>query len=156
MEVGIDQSNHHQRRESETSQSKNARWRSLFAFTSQSHALPLCLALILSVASGAVTPVLSYLLGKVFGCFTNFGGGRYDGPQLVEQVSKYAIGLTELGAASGLLHTGYFSFWLVFGELQAKSARERLFAGMLQKDMEWYDMRKDGVEALIQRLQMYV
>ncbi|KAL8718257.1 MAG: hypothetical protein Q9225_004576 [Loekoesia sp. 1 TL-2023] len=156
MEVDINESYHRQRRESETSQSSNAPWRSLFAFTSRSHLLTLCLALVLSVASGAVTPVLSYLLGKIFGCFTNFGGGKYDGSELIKKVSKYAIGLTGLGAASGLLHAGYFGFWLVFGELQAKCARETLFAGMLEKDMEWYDMRKDGVEALIQRLQTQI
>ncbi|KAL8938824.1 MAG: hypothetical protein Q9216_003684 [Gyalolechia sp. 2 TL-2023] len=137
MEVDIEEPNRHNRRESETSQASNARWRSLFAFTSRSHLLPLCLALTLSVASGAVAPVLSYLLGKVFDCFTSFGGGKYGGPELIRRVSKYAIGLTGLGAASGLLHTGYFGFWLVFGELQAKSARDSLYAGMLEKDMEW-------------------
>lgn len=156
MEVDIEEENHHNRRESETSQNSSARWRSLFAFTSRSHLLTLCFALILSVASGAVAPVLSYLLGKVFDCFTSFGGGKYGGPELIRRVSKYAMGLTGLGAASGLLHTGYFGFWLVFGELQAKSARDSLYAGMLEKDMEWYDMRKDGIDALIQRLQTYV
>ncbi|KAL8999973.1 MAG: hypothetical protein Q9188_005772 [Gyalolechia gomerana] len=156
MEVDIEEANHHNRRESETSQNSSARWRSLFAFTSRSHLLTLCLALILSVASGAVAPVLSYLLGKVFDCFTSFGGGKYGGPELIRRVSKYAIGLTGLGAASGLLHTGYFGFWLVFGELQAKSARDSLYAGMLEKDMEWYDMRKDGIDALIQRLQTQI
>lgn len=156
MEVDIEESDHHNRRGSEASQTSNARWRSLFAFTSRSHIVPLCLALILSVASGAVAPVLSYLLGKVFGCFTNYGGGKYDGPELIRRVSKYAIGLTGLGAGSGLLHTGFFGFWLVFGELQAKSARNSLYAGMLEKDMEWYDMRKDGIDALIQRLQTQI
>ncbi|KAL8933428.1 MAG: hypothetical protein Q9211_005792 [Gyalolechia sp. 1 TL-2023] len=156
MEVDIEEPNHHNRRESETSQTSNARWRSLFAFTSRSHLLTLSLALILSVASGAVAPVLSYLLGKVFDCFTSFGGGKYGGPELIRRVAKYAIGLTGLGAASGLLHTGYFGFWLVFGELQAKSARDSLYAGMLEKDMEWYDMRKDGIDALIQRLQTQI
>lgn len=155
MEADIEELTSRGRRESEDSHTSKAHWRSLFAFTSRSHAVPLCLALALSVASGAVTPVLSYLLGKVFGCFTDFGAGKYDGAELVKKVSKYGIGLTGLGAGSGLLHTGYFGLWLVFGELQAKCARDSLFAGMLEKDMEWYDMRKDGVEALIQRLQTY-
>lgn len=153
METDVEEPSNRNRRESETSQTSKAQWLSLFAFTARSHLLPLCFALVLSVASGAVTPVLSYLLGKVFDCFTSFGAGKYDGTELVRKVSKYAIGLTGLGAGSGLLHTGYFGLWLVFGELQAKCARDRLYAGMLEKDMEWYDMRKDGIEALIQRLQ---
>lgn len=156
MDADIAEQNDGDRRGSETAQASKARWRSLFAFTSHSHILPLCLALVLSVASGVITPVLSYLLGKVFDCFTSFGGGKYSGAELTKKVSRYCIGLTGLGAASGALHTGYFGFWLVFGELQAKCARDMLFAGMLEKDMEWYDLRKDGPEALIQRLQTYV
>ncbi|KAL8966820.1 MAG: hypothetical protein Q9183_003196 [Haloplaca sp. 2 TL-2023] len=144
------------RRGSDTARAGNARWRSLFAFTAKSHILPLCLALVLSLASGVVTPVLSYLLGKVFDAFTSFGGGEYTGSELIQEVSKWCIGVTALGAASGLLHTGYFGFWLVFGELQAKSARDMLFVGMLEKEMEWYDLRKDGTEALIQRLQTQI
>ncbi|KAL8692733.1 MAG: hypothetical protein Q9218_002292 [Villophora microphyllina] len=156
MDLDIQDQSLQERRGSETTRVGHVRWRSLFAFTSHSHVLPLCLAITLSLASGVVTPVLSYLLGKVFDCFTSFGGGKYGGSELIKKVSRYCIGLTALGAASGALHTGYFGFWLVFGELQAKSARDSLFAGMLEKDMEWYDMRKDGTEALIQRLQTQI
>ncbi|KAL8714616.1 MAG: hypothetical protein Q9220_001564 [cf. Caloplaca sp. 1 TL-2023] len=156
MEADIEEQNDLDRRGSDTLPSSRPRWRSLFAFTFRPHYLPLCLALILSLASGVVTPVLSYLLGKVFNCFTNFGAGVYDGPELVRKVSRYGLGLVGLGAGSGMLHTGYFGLWLVFGELQAKCARDSLFAGMLEKDMEWYDMRKDGIEALIQRLQTQI
>lgn len=153
MEAGTEEQNDLERRASENSQSIKPRWRSLFAFTTRPHLLPLCLALILSVSSGVVSPVLSYLLGRVFDCFTNFGIGKYGGPELIRNVSKYALGVTGLGVASGILHAGYFGFWLMFGELQAKGARDSLFGSMLEKDMEWYDMRRDGVEALIQRLQ---
>ncbi|KAL8851121.1 MAG: hypothetical protein Q9221_003924 [Calogaya cf. arnoldii] len=141
---------------SEDSETIKPRWRSLFAFTTRPHILPLFLAVILSVSSGVVSPVLSYLLGKVFDCFTRFGIGKYDASELIRNVSKYALGVTALGVASGLMHAGYFGFWLVFGELQAKAARDSLFGSMLEKDMEWYDMRKDGVEALIQRLQTQI
>ncbi|KAL8857899.1 MAG: hypothetical protein Q9178_005518 [Gyalolechia marmorata] len=156
MEAVTGQQNDLERRGSETSHTNKPRWRSLFAFTTRPHLLPLCLALILSVSSGVVSPVMSYLLGKVFDCFTSFGAGRYGGSELVRNVSRYALGITVLGTASGILHAGYFGFWLVFGELQAKGARDSLFGSMLEKDMEWYDMRKDGVEALIQRLQTQI
>ncbi|KAL9611484.1 MAG: hypothetical protein Q9167_003882 [Letrouitia subvulpina] len=64
--------------------------------------------------------------------------------------------MTALGCASGLLNAGFFMLWLAFGELQAKSVRDKLFGGILEKDMEWFDMRKDGVEALIQRVQTQI
>lgn len=65
----------------------------------------------------------------------------------------YGLALVGLGSASGLLNAGYFMFWILFGELQAKSARDKLFEGMLEKEMEWYDMRKSGIDTLISRLQ---
>ncbi|KAL8997914.1 MAG: hypothetical protein Q9169_002907 [Polycauliona sp. 2 TL-2023] len=144
-----------ERRGSETDSIK-PRWRSLFAFTTRPHILTLCLAVILSISSGVVSPVLSFLLGRVFDSFTSFAAGKFGGPELIKNVSKWALGVTILGVASGFLHAGYFGFWLVFGELQAKGARESLYGSMLEKDMEWYDLRKDGVEALIQRLQSQI
>ena len=139
--------------EEDNNVAKSASWRSLFKFTSKTDILLLLSALILSIAAGIVTPALAIFLGKIFDLFTNFGAGEINGSDLVNEVSTNAIVLVVLGAASGLLHTGYFVLWLVFGELQAKNIRERLFNGMLEKDMSWYDMRTDGIETLISRLQ---
>lgn len=137
-------------------QESHASWRSLNNFTDKAHIIPLILALILSVASGVVVPALAIFLGKIFDVFTSFGAGEISGPDLVKKVSTYGIALAGLGSASGLLHAGYFMLWLVFGELQAKSAREKLFDAMLEKDMAWYDMRKAGIDTLISRMQTYI
>lgn len=128
-------------------------WRSLFNFTTRPHIIPLLLALTLSVASGIIIPALSIFLGKVFDCFTSFGAGTISGSDLLRKISMYGLALVGLGSASGLLNAGYFMFWILFGELQAKSARDKLFEGMLEKEMEWYDMRKSGIDTLISRLQ---
>lgn len=130
-----------------------ASWGSLFNFTAKSHLFPLLAALALSVASGIIIPALAHFLGKVFDSFTAFGAGAISGSGLIRKVSKNAIALAGLGCASWLLNGCYFMAWLVFGELQARSVRDRLFDGMLQKDMEWYDMREAGVGALMPRLQ---
>ena len=132
---------------------KRPRWRSLFNFTARPHIVPLLLALTLSVASGIITPALSIFFGKVFDCFTAFGAGNISGADLLKKISTYGLALLGLGSASGLLNAGYFMFWLLFGELQAKGARDKLFTGMLEKEMEWYDMRKSGINTLISRLQ---
>ena len=130
-----------------------AGWRALFNFTSRAHAVPLVLGLLLSVASGIIIPALAIFLGKIFDSFTDFGGAGLSGSKLIKKVSVDGIALVGLGSASWLLNGGYFMFWLVFGELQAKNVRDKLFDGMLEKDMEWYDMRKAGVGAIIPRLQ---
>ena len=137
----------------ELEQAKNAGWRSLFYFTSKSHVFSLMLALLLSLASGIIIPALAVFLGKIFDYFTVFGAGKISGSNLISKVSVYGIALAGLGSASGLLNAGYFMFWLIFGELQAKSVRDKLFDGMLEKDMAWYDMRKDGIDTLMSRLQ---
>lgn len=129
---------------------------SLFKFTSRSHFPTLLIALVLSIASGIVIPAFAVLLGKIFNAFTTFGEGQISGPDLVKKVSTYGIALAGLGFGSGLLNAFYLGFWLVFGELQAKSVREKLFDSMLRKDMEWYDMGEFSIETLISRQQTYV
>ena len=111
------------------------------------------MALFFSIAAGIVAPALAIFLGKIFDLFTNFGAGEISELDLVKDVSTYAIVLAGLGTASGLLLGGYFMLWLVFGELQAKGVREKLFEGMIDKSMGWYDMQKDGIDTLVSRTQ---
>ena len=137
----------------ERSLAKYASWRSLFNFASKRDTVPFFLALNFSAAAGIVAPALAIFLGKIFNLFTNFGAGEISGSNLLNKVSAYAIILAGLGTASGLIHASYFMVWLVFGELQARHVRQRLFDGMLEKDMGWYDMRTDGIDTLVSRLQ---
>ena len=153
MEIDVDLSRDIETDEEESNVAKHTSWRSLFNFTSTTDALPLLLGLILSISAGIVNPTLAIFLGKIFDLFTKFGAGEISGPDLVEKISTNTIVLAGLGTASGLLHAGYFMLWLVFGELQAKHVRERLFDGMLEKDMGWFDMRTDGIDTLVSRLQ---
>lgn len=124
-------------------------WRALFFFTTKSHLTCLFVGLAAALAAGGLGPAQSYLLGKAFNAFTNSSSPS----AVLTSVTNYTIYLLALGVGSWLVHFVFFSAWLAFGELQANSARERLFLGMLTKDIEWYDMRKNGIGALIPRLQ---
>ena len=132
---------------------KNAGWGSLFSFTTRDHILPLVIAILLSIASGIIIPALAIFIGKLFNLFTEYGAGKLSGPDLVRKISRYDLYMLILGGASMLFNAGYFGFWIYFGELQAKSVRDRLFDGLLEKDMEWFDMRTAGVNTLLSRLQ---
>lgn len=136
--------------------SKNPSWRSMLHFTLRIHFIPLVVALILTALSGVIIPAVAIILGKAFDAFAQYGSNKITGPDLVEQISWYAVALTVLGGASGILNGGFFTIWISFGELQAKSAREQLFNEMLEKEIEWYDLRKAGINTLISRLQTYV
>ena len=138
----------------ESDQAIKARWWSLFNFTSKLHTVCLTLAILLSVVSGAIIPTLAVLLGKLFDTFTAYGAKHTSGPDLLTQASELAVALIALGSASGILNGLYFTSWVIFGELQAKSASEELFDGMVDKDMAWYDTHTTGIETLISRLQM--
>jgi ATP-binding cassette subfamily B (MDR/TAP) protein 1 len=126
-----------------------APWKALFFFTTKSHLTCLFIGLAAALAAGGITPAQSYLLGKAFDAFTNSSSPS----AVLKSVTNYTIYLTALGVGSWLVHFVFFSAWLAFGELQANSARERLFLGMLSKEIEWYDMRKNGIGAMIPRLQ---
>lgn len=139
--------------EGETGLERSPSWRALFNFTTKAHLFPLLAALVSSVASGIVIPTLAILLGKLFDQFTKYGGEKIDGHTLVHKVSVYGLYLAALGSGAILLNASYFGLWLVYGELQAKNVRDKLFEGLLEKDMEWFDMRNAGVNTLLSRLQ---
>jgi ATP-binding cassette subfamily B (MDR/TAP) protein 1 len=132
---------------------QHAEWKELFNFTTRTHIPYLAIGLCLSVITGMIIPALALFLGDIFDDFTSFDAGTIDGADLVGYVSTKALWLLWLGLASWILNASYFMFWLSFGELQARSVRDQLFEGMLQRDMEWFDMRKAGVHATIARFQ---
>ena len=130
-------------------------WRCLFSFTNKLHLIVLISSTTLSVASGAIVPLMAILLGKVFDSFTEYGTKKISGDVLTNKIASDVYYLLSLGGASWILNGSFFVTWLVFGELQAKRARDKLYVGMLEKEMEWYDMRKAGINAMIPRIQTY-
>jgi len=131
-----------------------APWRALFYFTTRSHLPSLIIGLVSAVICGVAAPAQSLLLGKAFGLFSKYATGNISGDDLLLQEKRYVYYMLAIGLGSWVAHFVFFTCWLAFGELQAKSARDRLFNGLLLKEIEWYDQRKNGVAALISRLQM--
>ena len=131
----------------------DATWKALFAFTTKAHIPVLCIGLLFSTASGIVVPAFSIFLGKIFDTFADFGGGKLNGHDLVLKMSHFAMYLVGLGSVSWVLNGSFFTVWLVFGELQARNARDQIFDSMLQKDMAWYETKRAGISASIPRQQ---
>ena len=131
----------------------NPSWRSLFAFTTWRHVGPIAGAVIASIFAGLVRPVSAIIFGRIFNALTNYGAGTVDAKGMLDEVSTWCIGLTVLGAATWIAEGAFFSLWLVFGELQAKSVRQQMFSDMLDKSMEWYDLREDGIASLLSRIE---
>ena len=128
-------------------------WRSLFAFTTRQHWPPVVFATSSTIIAGLIKPAISIFFGKIFAVITSFGGRNLTGQEALHQVSIWCIGLTALGVGAWLAEGGVMAGWVTFGELQARCARQDLFATMLDKDIEWYDSRKDGTGAFLIRIQ---
>lgn len=126
---------------------------SIFRFARKSHSSVLALSLVLSVLSGFFQPAVPLFLGKIFDDLAAYGSGSITGPELLTKVSQCCIVLTCLGLASWAITGGFFSSWVIFGELQAKSVRDKLYSGLLARDMAWYDLLKDGIGSLLIRIQ---
>lgn len=75
--------------------------------------------------------------------------------QLIHRVSGWCVALAIVGAGTWVVQGASLSSWMVFGELQAKGAREGVSDALLEKDVEWYDLRSDGIGSLLIRIQTY-
>jgi len=129
-----------------------SRWRDLFAFTRKKHAPTLGAALFVSVAAGVVGPALSIFLGRLFNTFAEFASGKIDNTKFRADLSRDSLFLALIGLLSFFFGSGAFSSCMAFGELQARTCREEVFDGLLDKPVEWFDTRRSGVKALVARL----
>lgn len=128
-------------------------WHSLFLFTSRTHGGSIAIALFSTLLSSLLKPASAILYGKIFSDLTKYGAGTANRHDTLHGISRWCIALVALGAVAWMVEGTFLLSWMAFGELQAKSARERLFVGMLNKEMGWYDLQEDGIESLLIRIQ---
>jgi ATP-binding cassette subfamily B (MDR/TAP) protein 1 len=126
---------------------------SLFNFTTRKDTLVLVLSTIFAVVVGTVTPIQSYLLGQVFGNFAKFAAGTLSETKFKHDMLAYNLYFVGLGTISWVFTAFFFASWLLFGQLQARGARERLFDALIDRKIEWFDQRKDGIGAMTTKLQ---
>ncbi|TVY44090.1 ABC transporter B family member [Lachnellula occidentalis] len=129
-----------------------ASWRSLFAFTNRQHTRHLVLSVISSIGGGIPQPTCAIFYGYIFSDLAKYGAGNATGKDTLKHISTWCIALTILGVVAWVLQGASLSSWMIFGEVQAKTVRKAMFEGMLDKDIEWYDLRKDGVASLLVRI----
>lgn len=128
-------------------------WRSLFAFTTRTHSLSILFSGAASILAGVLKPIASIFFGKIFSILADFGGGTLDAKDTLHGIAIWCVALTALGVAAWIFEGLFISAWIVFGEQQAKSVREKMFVGLLEKELEWYDLRADGIGSLMTRIQ---
>ncbi|ESZ90092.1 hypothetical protein SBOR_9525 [Sclerotinia borealis F-4128] len=133
-----------------------ASFRSLFTFTTKKHTFNIVFCIIFAIVSGVLKPISAIFYGNIFGSLINYGGGVITAQETLHRVSRWCIAISVLGGAVWLFEGLFLCSWMVFGELQARSVREKMFAGMLEKDLEWFDLRKDGIGSLLIRIETQI
>ncbi|KAH9863238.1 hypothetical protein IAQ61_009515 [Plenodomus lingam] len=129
-------------------------WKALFSFTTHKH-VPVLLGALLGAFIAALTmPIFAIVYGLIFGKYTEYGAGQISGSEMMSSITKYCIILTGLATLNWIANSFYFFFFLTFGEMQARSARNRIFEALIEKDMAWYDTREAGVAAFLPAIQM--
>ena len=128
-------------------------WRCLFSFAKRQHIPTAISAAFWSIGAGASQPITAILYGKLFTEITRFGIGQLTAQQFLHNVSIWCSALAIAAGGSWIVHGASLSSWMVFGELQAKSARTEIFNSMLEKELQWYDSKEDGIGSLLVRIQ---
>ncbi|KAL1796802.1 hypothetical protein ACET3X_005342 [Alternaria dauci] len=131
-------------------------WKALFSFTTRKHVPVLVGGIFMASLAALTMPVFAILYGLVSGQYTSYGKGDIDSNQFIGNIAQLCIILAGIGTLNWIANSLYFTFLLVFGELQARSARDRVFDSLLKKDMAWFDMRESGVAAFLPAVQMHI
>jgi ATP-binding cassette subfamily B (MDR/TAP) protein 1 len=129
-------------------------WKALFGFTTKKH-LPIFTGAMLSALIAAATlPVFAIIYGLIFRDYTDYGAGKLDSIALRSSVTRYCLILTGIASVNWMANSVCFFFFVTFGELQARSARNKIFDALMSKDMAWYDTRETDTAAFLPAMQM--
>lgn len=132
---------------------KTATWKHLFTFTEWKHFSILVLAVVAACICAAVKTGYALILGQIFQVIADYGSGILDDADALSQTSRWCVilccvGLGALGANASLM-----SSWILFGEFQARQARQNIFQDLLHQRMSWYDCQADGTPSILVRVE---
>ena len=98
------------------------------------------------MASGAVAPFMTLVIGKVFDAFAHFplsDATSSDKGKLRHDVGVTAIALTGLAVGALALSSLTSSLWIWTGERNLLAVRKMVYSSVTRKDLVWYDTRAD-------------
>lgn len=128
----------------------------LFAFTRWQHGAIIGAALVATIVTVALKTALAVVMGKIFEIVSAFGNGNLAAEEALSGISTWCLVLCAMGWGVMISSAAFLVSWVIFGELQAKGARDTVFNALLKKDMAWYDTQDDGVTSLHIRIETYV
>ena len=121
----------------------------LFSFVQGQQVRVLACAMATSFFVAAIKTLYAVVLGMTFEVVASFGAQTLSGDEFRSQIIHWCIYLVALGAAIMVCSGLDLGFWVVSGELRAKSVREAVFSKLLRRSMHWFDSREDGMAPLM-------
>ncbi|KAK1981629.1 ABC transporter [Colletotrichum cereale] len=131
-------------------------WTHLFAFSNCHHLPTIGTGIVAACLCAALRTTIAVVLGRMFQVISNYGSGSSSVPDTIGQISWLSIVICCLGLGAFVGNTVLLTSWVVFGELQAKVARESIFGTLLAQDMSWYDKQANGIPGLLVRIETQI
>ena len=110
-------------------------------------------AFLLSMVAGIVAPFMTLVLGNVFNIFANFcripSPTSSDRANLKHDIAMAALELLALAAGSLALSSLTSFFWILTGERNSLTIRQKVYASVSSREMAWFDTKmgaEDGAE----------
>ncbi|KAK4187799.1 putative ABC transporter expressed in the mitochondrial inner membrane [Podospora australis] len=125
----------------------------LFSFTHRRHIPLVAISFFTATIVAAGRTAYAILLGKIFEVVSEWGAGALTSSGLLAEISQWCIYFVLLGLGVWLFSSIDIALWVVCGEIRARTTRETMFGALLGKTAGWYDLRGEGVWALLVQVQ---
>ncbi|KAF6823669.1 ABC a-pheromone efflux pump [Colletotrichum plurivorum] len=96
------------------------------------------------------------VLGQFFQTITDYASGSSRPTETLVQTANWCIIISALGAGAFTSNALLMSTWIVFGEAQARTARQRTFDNLVHQELAWYDGQADGTPSLLIRIETQI
>ncbi|WQF87851.1 Putative Type 1 protein exporter [Colletotrichum destructivum] len=112
-------------------------WIRLFAFSKLHHLPTLVAGIFAACICAALRTAFAVVIGQMFQIISNYGSEVSGSSNTITQASQLSITICCLWAGILVGNAVVLSSWVLFGELQAKSARTSVFSRLLAHEMSW-------------------
>jgi ATP-binding cassette subfamily B (MDR/TAP) protein 1 len=137
------------RRRADGQPHSSSRWKQFFCFTSPRGICILIAAVVTAGLNATGKTAFPVILGYIFQAGAKYGDGSLSGQSLYSQVSLWCGYMAVMGLGVWFFSSLDLSLWITSGALRAKKARETLFSVLIEKEMDWFDSREDGISSLV-------
>lgn len=134
----------------------HSRLATIFSFTQRQHFPLLIAAHLISCLCGLIKPAISILIGRFFTTFSEIATTTTDTNDVSKRNSINIGLLLALAASTLVIKAAFSSIWEVHAEVQLKVVQQKLFANLLERNLEWFDKQHSDMGSLLIGNQTYV